>query len=78
MQSLKYYPREDMANQRLLRAAERMVGEVSPYSRDHLESAIDMFESAMQSGDREAVEYARNTLGMVLTSLGFALEDGDE
>ncbi len=78
LQLLKYYPREDMDNQRILRTAERMVGEVSPFSRQQLELAIDAFEAAMQSGDRESVERARTTLGMVLSSLGFALEGDDE
>ena len=70
MQQLKYYPREDMANQRLLRYAERMVGEVSPFQREQFEDAIDMFEQAMNSGDRETVEAARDTLEQVLMLLG--------
>ncbi|WP_425398933.1 Hsp70 family protein [Aeoliella sp.] len=82
MQGLKYYPREDMANQRLLRFAERMVGEVSPYQREQFEVAIDMFEQAMSTGDRETVEAARSTLEEVLSMLGIdpdtAQEPSDE
>jgi molecular chaperone HscC len=71
MQSLKYYPREDLVNQRLLRYCERLVGEVSPFQRDELETAIDNFEAAMASGEREAVEYAQNGLLQVLSLLGY-------
>lgn len=75
LQGLKYYPREDMANQNLLRFAERMVGEVSPYQREQFESAIDMFEQAMNSGDREMVEAARDTLAQVFSMLGIDPEE---
>ncbi|WP_442481940.1 Hsp70 family protein [Aeoliella sp. SH292] len=70
LQTLKYYPREDQANQKLLRFAERMVGEVSPYQREQFEDAIDMFEQAMGTGDRETVENARSTLEQILAMLG--------
>ena len=82
LQRLKYYPREDMENQRLLRLSERVVGEVSPYQRRQLEEAIDSFEAAMNSTDRMAVEGARSTLEQVLSLLGYtphgegAEEDG--
>ncbi|QDU58031.1 Chaperone protein HscC [Aeoliella mucimassa] len=74
LQTLKYYPREDMANQKLLRFAERMVGEISPFQREQFEAAIDMFEQAMSSGDRETVEAARNTLEQILSMLGIDFE----
>lgn len=70
MQRLKYYPREDMARQRLLRLSERVVGEVSPYERENLEMAIDSFEAALASSDREMVESAEQTLLEVLSLLG--------
>lgn len=76
LQRLKYYPRDDMANQRLLRLSERVVGEVSPFQREQLEMAIDSFEAAMGSTDREAVEGARATLEQVLSMLGYALPGG--
>ncbi len=80
LQSLKYYPREDMANQNLLRFAERMVGEVSPFQREQFEAAIDMFEQALGSGDRQTVEDARDTLAQVLSMLGIDPEEalGDQ
>ncbi len=71
LQSLKYYPREDLENQRLLRYCERLVGEISPFQRPQLESAIDHFESAMSSGDKESVQVAQTTLLQTLSMLGY-------
>jgi molecular chaperone HscC len=71
MKRLKYYPRADQESQRLLRAAERFVAEVSPFQREQLESAIDAFEAALAQADRSFVESARLTLEHVLSSLGY-------
>jgi molecular chaperone HscC len=71
LQSLKYYPREDMEKQQLLRYCERLVGELSPYQRPELESAIDSFEAAMASGDRDSVESAQQDLLHMISALGF-------
>lgn len=71
MKSLKYYPREDQESQRVLRMAERCVGEVSPYQREQLEMAIDAFESALADGEKAMVESSRDTLQQVLSSLGY-------
>ncbi len=70
MQDLKFYPRDDVANQRLVLFCERMVGEVSPFHRDQLESAIDFFEHAMSSGDVEAFDSAKGHLLITLSQLG--------
>lgn len=78
LQKLKYYPREDMNNQRLLRYGERVVGEVGPYQRQELEEALDSFEVAMASTDREMVEGARATLQQVLSLLGFQAPASDQ
>lgn len=80
LQGLKYYPREDMANQNLLRFAERMVGEISPFQREEFEQAIDMFEHALSSGDRETVQTARDTLEQIFSLLGIEIEEssGDD
>ncbi len=67
---LKFYPQDEQPNQQLVRFAERTVGEVGPAQRDSLESAIDAFEAAMQSGDREAFAAARTDLLIVLSGLG--------
>ena len=74
LQRLKFYPRDDLANQRLLRFSERMVGEVSPFQRQQLESMIDFFEYAMNSGEKEAFQQARDQLLMTLSQLGVPFE----
>ena len=78
MQRLKFYPRDDLRNRRLVLFAERMVGEVSPFQRGTLEQAIDSFEAAMNSGEREVFETAKTGLLLTLSSLGVPYEDGDE
>lgn len=75
---LKYYPREDMQNQRLLRMGERLMGEVSPFQRDELEAAIDTLEASMNLGDREQVEAAQQHLRLVFSSLGYSEDDDDK
>ncbi len=70
MQELKFYPRDDLENQRLMLFCERMVGEVSPFHRQQLEEAIDIFEHAMASGDRELFVHSREGLLMTLSQLG--------
>ena len=77
LQKLKYYPREDLENQNLLRLSERVVGEVSPLQREQLESAIDSFENAMSEGDLEHVEYTKIGLLQVLSLLGYESESAD-
>ena len=76
MQNLKFYPRDDLRHQRLVLFSERMVGEVGPFHRQQLEEAIDMFENAMSSGDRETFSHARKGLLMTLSQLGVSY-DGD-
>jgi molecular chaperone HscC len=70
LQSLKYYPREDLSKQRLLRFCERLVGEVSPFQRPQLEEAIDGFELALNSGEATHVEFAQQGLLEILSLLG--------
>jgi molecular chaperone HscC len=72
---LKFYPRDDLDNQRLARLAERMLGELHPTQRQSLDEALDLYEDAMARADREIFEQARNTLLMVLSSLGIDHED---
>lgn len=75
MQQLKFYPRDDVRNQRLVLFCERLVGEIGPYERDELEQAIDVFESAMTAGDRELFEHARVGLLMTLSRLGIEYDE---
>jgi len=76
MQELKFFPRDDLANQHLVLFAERVVGEVGTYQRDELEQALDSFEASLESGDKELFEYAREGLLITLSSLGFPLDEG--
>lgn len=80
LQRLKFYPRDDLENQRLLRYAERMVGEVNRYQREQLEYAIDRFEHAMVDADREVFPTARQDLLITLEQLGISYSGraGDE
>ncbi|MCC9655649.1 Hsp70 family protein [Rhodopirellula halodulae] len=73
--SLKFYPRDDLDNQKLARFAERMLGELHPSQRQQLDEALDMYEDAMARADREHFDRAKDTLLMVLSALGL---DHDE
>lgn len=78
MQQLKFYPRDDLKQKNLVLFAERVVGEISPYQRDELEAALDQFERALDSGDREAFRYSRDGLLIVLSALGYEYEESPE
>lgn len=71
IESLKFYPREDLTNQQLARFAERMLGELHPLQRQQLDEALDVFEAAMNRGDRDEFQAAKEMLMMCLSSLGF-------
>ena len=75
IKELKFYPRDDLENQKLARFAERMLGELHPTQRQRLDEALDMYEDAMSRSDREIFNAARDTLLMVLSSLGIDHED---
>jgi molecular chaperone HscC len=75
LQQLKFYPREDLGNQRLARYCERLIGELHPSQRSQLDSALDFFEAAMVSGDRESCETAKSALLMTLSSLGIDYDE---
>jgi molecular chaperone HscC len=77
LQSLKFYPREDLQNQRLARFCERMLGELSPHQREELDQALDAFEDAMARSDRELFDSARQTLLIVLSSLGIDYDESN-
>jgi molecular chaperone HscC len=71
MQLLKFYPRDDIENQRLLRFCERVIGEIEPRSRPDLEAAVDAWERSMNSGDQEFFQNIRAGLLLLLQELGF-------
>jgi molecular chaperone HscC len=70
MQKLKFYPRDDIANRRLLLFSESKVGEVTPDQRSLLEAGIDQFERAMSSGDKALFDEAKTGLLNLLTDMG--------
>lgn len=78
LQAIKFYPRDDLRNQRLVLFCERMVGEVSPFYREELEASIDHFEMAMSTGDREVFESSRDGLLMTLSRLGIEFSEDSE
>ena len=67
---MKFYPREDLANQQLARYAERMLGELHPTQREQLDGALDAYEAAMNRADRAEFNAARQHLLMCLSALG--------
>lgn len=78
MQTLKFYPRDDLQNQHLVLFAERVIGEVTTHQRAELEQALDSFEAAMESSDRELFGYMRQGLLVTLSSLGFPFDEDQE
>ncbi|MBL8889480.1 MAG: Hsp70 family protein [Planctomycetaceae bacterium] len=78
LQRLKFYPRDDLENQRLLRYAERMVGEVNRFQREQLEYAVDRFLNAMVDSERESFASARQDLLITLEQLGISYDGQSE
>ena len=78
LQKIKFYPRDELRNQRLVLFCERMVGEVSPVHRRQLEEAIDHFEHAMAAGDVTLFEATRSQLLQLLSLLDVEYFDEDE
>ena len=77
LQNLKFYPRDDLENKKLLLFCERMVGEISPMDRETLEMAIDVFVAGMESGDRAIFERSKSGLMITLSSLGIEYDEQD-
>ena len=77
MEKLKFYPRDNLQNQRLVQFSERMVGEISPFHREDLESSIDLFERGMSSGDKDVFEQTRTALLITLSNLGIEYNEQD-
>jgi len=78
LQKIKFYPRDDLRNQRLVLFCERMVGEVSPVHRQQLEDAIDQFENAMAASNPELFKATRSQLLQTLSFLDIDYFDEDE
>jgi molecular chaperone HscC len=78
MQDLKFYPRDELENQQLLRMCERLVGELPPSERARFERVVDQFEAAMGMGDRELFESSKAALKSVLEEYGLGGDLGGE
>lgn len=78
LSKLKFYPRDEVRNQKLLLFCERIAGEVNSFQRPELDQMIDSFEQAMASGDRDYFEAVRNNLLMMLSALGFVYTENHE
>jgi molecular chaperone HscC len=77
LQALKFYPRDNERNKRLVLFCERAVGEFGPHQRQVLEEALDGFEQAMSSGSREQFAHARRGLLIVLSQLGIEYDEDE-
>lgn len=62
MQALKIAPREEAQNRLLLQRAERIFRELPLTEKGWLGQLLDAFESALEIGDREAIEQSRQAL----------------
>ena len=78
LSKLKFYPRDDIRNQKLLLFCERIAGEVNPFQRTEFDEIIDSFERAMASGDRDYFERVRTSLLIILSQLGFEYPENHE
>ncbi|MDM4014320.1 Hsp70 family protein [Roseiconus lacunae] len=77
IESLKFYPRENLANLQLARYAERMLGELPPWQREQLDQAIDAYEAAMNRANRDEFQVAREMLLSCLASFGLEPEEDE-
>jgi len=77
MQALKFYPRENQGNQRLLAFASAALKEVDPRRRDDLEGAVDRYEAWFQDNDLEQFDAARQALIMTLSAVGLPYAGDD-
>ncbi|TWU16370.1 Hsp70 family protein [Allorhodopirellula heiligendammensis] len=75
---MKFYPRDDLANQQLARYAERMLGELHPSQREQLDAALDTYEAAMNRADRAEFTATREMLMICLSSLGIHPDGADQ
>lgn len=78
LQQLKFYPREDLRFQNLLRFCERLIKEVSPEQRQQLDQLLDSFEQILAQGNRTEAEQARNDLLTALAYIGIQYSEEAE
>jgi molecular chaperone HscC len=72
---VKFFPRDEQRNLRVLLFAERVLGQLSFVDRPHVEELIDAYERALWSTDRGLFEGLREALLDTLAQLGFSLDE---
>jgi molecular chaperone HscC len=77
MKEVKFFPRDEARNQRLLLFCERATAELDPAARQALEDSLDRFELAMSSGDRRLFDESRQALLVTLSALGLEYHEGE-
>lgn len=78
LQKVKFYPRDLLENQLLLRYCERLVGELPLGLREELDALLDLFEHGMRSGDPATFADARQQLELWLSSHDLSHRDPDQ
>ncbi|MEI8213739.1 MAG: Hsp70 family protein [Planctomycetota bacterium] len=78
LQKIKFYPRDQLENQLLLRYCERLLGELPVDLREDLDSLLDLFEHGLRSGDPSMFAESKTHLEVWLSSHGFPYEDPKE
>ncbi|MCY2974522.1 MAG: Hsp70 family protein [Planctomycetota bacterium] len=74
MQSLKIHPRDEAANDAVMKRAERLFKELPPHARNQLGQLIEGFEGAMELQEKHAIAEFRELLDRTLDILE---NDGD-
>ena len=78
MQKLKFYPREDLENQRLLTFANAALKEIDRYRRGELEACIDQYERGLHMNDRDLFAEVRKQLMIALSALDVPYVPGED
>ncbi|MFT4646862.1 MAG: molecular chaperone HscC [Glaciecola sp.] len=78
MAALKFYPRDDLENRRLLHFGETVIKELNSHQRGQLEHVLDSFETALDAGDKSRFKVIRQELLICLSGLGFPLPDASQ
>ncbi len=78
MQQLKFYPREDLENQRLLAFSSAALKELDRFRRQDLEQKVDMYETSLHLNERGVFDHARQELLRALSALGLPYQEGSD
>lgn len=78
LQKIKFYPRDLVENQFLLRYSEQLLGDLPIDLREELNGLMDVFEDSMRSGDPEYFEQMKQQLLFWLSSRGYPFDGGPD